>query len=161
VCIAGNVFPLVYLGKNDIMFEVIVIMKIKFRVRKIGKLKNIFEWLVFETNAVTVGDFIREVVVHNVAEYNDKRNKKTEKVLLFNNNTEDVGKITFGGIKNKRKVDERVMQKEALFQFKQKQYKIINETQHKEYTGLDEPLFLNENDCIVFIKLTLLSGRRF
>jgi intein/homing endonuclease len=71
------------------------------------------------------------------------------------------GKVGFGGVENKRKVDVRIMQDEAVFAFENGRFKIINETKRREYRDLSESLDLDENDALVFIKLTLLSGRFF
>ncbi|MDR3294140.1 MAG: hypothetical protein LBT20_08580 [Clostridiales bacterium] len=103
---------------------------------------------------------------------NNNRDKKS--LFLLSDETAEVvaesgkiyetaasGKISFGAVNNKRKVDLRVMQDEAIFQFKNARFKIINETKKHEYTYLDEPLSLSEGDGLVFIKLTLLSGRIF
>lgn len=77
-------------------------------------------------------------------------------------NLSQVGKITFGDKKyNKRKVDVRIMQDEAIFQFRNSRYKIINDTQKREYTTLDQNLEQMENVSLVLIKLAMLAGKRF
>ena len=138
-------------------------MNIRIKVKSISKLKDIFEFNRYATTAETVGEFICEMVAFNVERFNKGRNA----VELFLPSAEtieslaSVGKVSFGGKKdNKRGVDVRVMQDEAVFQFKSRRFKIINETQKREYTALDEKLSFNENDSLVFIKLAMLAGRR-
>jgi len=138
-------------------------MNIKIKVKQISKLKEFLTYQNYETNAITVEELITEMVAFNVAEYNAKRDKKV--LFLVSDETAEAmaqrGKISFGKVNNKRNVDVKIMIDEALFQFKNKRFKIINETTKHEYKDLTETLNLNEGDAIVFIKLTLLSGRIF
>lgn len=166
-------------------------MKIRIKVKSISKLKDLLTYEEYETAAETVGDLIREAILFNVSEYNKKRDRaslflvpdktaealsksgeisfgdKKNKASLFLMSDEAAealsksGKISFGDIENKRKVDTRVMQDEAVFGFQNGRFKIINETKRREYRDLSENLDLSENDALIFIKLTLLSGRRF
>lgn len=112
---------------------------------------------------MTVEELIREMVAYNVSEYNKKRDKAA--LFLISDETAEIlsvsGKISFGGIDNKRKVDIRTMQDEAMFAFNNGRFKIINESKEHEYKDSAENLNLSENDALIFIKLTLLSGRMF
>ncbi|MDR3186734.1 MAG: hypothetical protein LBU04_08100 [Christensenellaceae bacterium] len=138
-------------------------MNLRIRVKSISKLKDIFSFENFSTTANTIEELICDMVATNVTKFNSSKN--AELFLMSKesiDNLESLGKISFGGKKdNQRKVDTRIMQDEAIFQFKNKRFKIINETQKKEYTSLDECLDLVENDCLVFIKLAMLEGRWF
>ncbi|MCL2796872.1 MAG: hypothetical protein FWD58_02295 [Firmicutes bacterium] len=138
-------------------------MNIKIKVKRISKLKEFLSYDNYDTNSGTVGELIAEMVAFNVAEYNKKRDKTA--LFLVSDETAaamaDAGKISFGTVENKRKVDVKIMQDEAAFQFVNGRFKIINETKKHEYTNVDEPLNLSEGDALVFIKLTLLSGRWF
>ncbi|MCL2369613.1 MAG: hypothetical protein FWC80_00035 [Firmicutes bacterium] len=138
-------------------------MNIRIKVKQVSKLKDFLTYEKYKTQATTVEELITEMVVFNVAEYNSKRDKKA--LFLISDETAESmaerGKISFGRLSNKRKVDARVMIDEALFQFKNERFKIINETAKHEYKNLTEALNLNEGDAIVFVKLTLLSGRWF
>ena len=138
-------------------------MNIKVKVKRISKLKEFLSYDNYETNAATVGELIAEMVAFNVREFNAKRDKTA--LFLVSDETAtamaDAGKISFGAVSNPRKVDVRIMQDEAAFQFTNGRFKIVNETKKHEYASLAEPLNLSENDALVFIKLTLLAGRRF
>jgi hypothetical protein len=131
-------------------------MQIKIKIARLGKLKNAyFSYEKFNVTAENVEGLINELVAFNVSEYNAKRNDE----IIFMK--EEAGSVTFGGIKNRRKVDTKIMQDEAIFQFKNRLYKIVNETKKREYKTLDETLELTESDTLVFIKLALISGRWF
>lgn len=138
-------------------------MNIKIKVKQLSKLKDVLTYINYCTQAITVKDLITEMVAFNVREYNAKRDKKT--LFLLSDKTIEAlvatGKIDFGQALNTRKVDVTIMQEEALFQFKNDRFIILNETTKHEYKTLDEPLLLSEGDALVFIKLTLLSGRGF
>lgn len=139
-------------------------MNIRIKVKSISKLKDFLAYRQYATTAATVEELICEMVAANVESFNKSRNN-ADLFLLTDETIQDyalTGKVSLGGKKdNTRKTDVRIMQDEALFQFKNKRFKIINETQKKEYTSLDEDLRLAENDALVFIKLAMLAGRRF
>jgi hypothetical protein len=139
-------------------------MNIRIKVKSISKLKDFLTYERYATAALTVRELICEMAAFNVERFNKGRNAD-ELFLLSEEAAEDMareGKVAFGGRKdNKRKVDVRIMQDEAVFQFKNGRFKIINETKKREYTSLDEELSLNEDDGLVFIKLAMLAGRRF
>ncbi|MDR1940308.1 MAG: hypothetical protein LBQ40_05925 [Clostridiales bacterium] len=138
-------------------------MKIKIKVKSISKLKDLLTYEEYDTEAATVEDLIREAVFFNVSEYNKKRDRAAL-FLLSDEAAAELsagGKVSFGDIKNKAKVDARIMQDEAVFGFKNGRFKIINQTKKREYKALSDDLGLSENDALIFIKLTLLSGRWF
>lgn len=136
---------------------------IRVKVKQISKIKEYLSYEKYETRADTVGGLICEMISFNVSEYNAKRDKNA--LFLVSDETAaklaEGGKIVFGDKNNTRKVDTKIMQDEALFQFQNSRFKIINETKKYEYTAVDEQLNLSENDALVFLKLTLLSGRFF
>jgi hypothetical protein len=137
-------------------------MNIRIKVKNITKLKDYLQYQDYNTKALTVEDFIKEMVEFNVKEYNKKRDE-TALFLISNEKIEALsknGKIKFD-VDNKRKVSIGIMQDEALFAFTNGYFKIINETKKIEYIELSDNLNFNENDGVVFIRLVLLSGRFF
>lgn len=139
-------------------------MKIQIKVKSLAKLHDIFEYKEYETSAQTTEELITELISFNVKNFN--RDRSISDYLLLSPDEMSAlgksGKISFGGKKaNKTKVDSSVMINDAIYQYKDGLYKIINETKKREYVSLDEKLELNDNDVLVFIRLALISGRSF
>jgi hypothetical protein len=139
-------------------------MNIRIKVKSVATMKEFFSYEKFITDATNVKDLIFEVVKYNVTRFNDSRNN-SELLLVSSETIESlsrIGKVSFNGKPyNTRKVDVREMQDEAVFQFINQRFKIVNETKKKEYRNIEDSLELEENNCLVFIKLAMLVGRRF
>jgi hypothetical protein len=138
-------------------------MVIQIKVKNPTRIHGIFYETEFASNATTLEELIRELVMFNVAEYNAKRVKNA--LFLVSDETAEAlavsGKIAFGEVLNSRKVDVKTMQDEAIFAFQNGRFKVIDETTKREYFDLAETLDFHDDTVLVFLKLTLLSGRWF
>ena len=102
-----------------------------------------------------------ETIVRQEAEkYN---NRSTMDMLVpFLTETEisdqsTVGKVGFGRLYSDKKADAEKAVETALQGFEDGLFRVVvNDT---EITGIDDPLIINENDVLAFIRLTFLAGR--
>lgn len=69
----------------------------------------------------------------------------------------ETGKIGFGHVEDTRTPDEQQAIEAALLAFKDGLYRVF--LRDEELTELTAPLSLQENDTLVFIRLTMLAGR--
>jgi hypothetical protein len=137
-------------------------MKIFVAVKSLIKRKNyiINKELELSVTPRTLRELIIEIVKLNVEEFN---NKKTE-MNYINYLTEDsiklqstTGKIGFNTKYNDKIADIETSINNAIQGFEDGLYKIfINE---EEIENLDNEIYLNNGDMVVFIKLTMLAGR--
>ena len=68
-----------------------------------------------------------------------------------------VGKIGFGRLYSDKKADPEKAVETALQGFEDGLFRVVvNDT---EITDIDNPLIINENDVVAFIRLTFLAGR--
>jgi hypothetical protein len=139
-------------------------MNIYVNVKSIGKRKNTFEKVPYELpeNISNLRDLITEFVKIEVEKYNN--HPGDVQLLPFLTETEitdksEVGKIDFGNRYNDKKADFEKAVEVALQGFEDGLFKVLIEENNVE--ELRQPIVLNQNDTITFIRLTFLAGRRW
>ncbi|WP_147306779.1 hypothetical protein [Paenibacillus taihuensis] len=137
-------------------------MNIYVLVKQIGKRKPIIGEHVLQLQArpETLQQFIQQVVKINVEQYN---NRTVDELLLHALTEQDIkeqsetGKVGFGVRYNPNQQDLAKALENAELSFRDGLYKVfINET---EVESWDAQLALQENDRVLFLKLTMLAGR--
>ncbi len=137
-------------------------MQIHICVKQLGKKKKIIDHVPFTLDILptTAKELITAIVKRNVAEYNEKKVEQPLFVHLTDeqiSNQLSIGKVSFGATYNENKQDVQKAIDNALICFEDGIYKLfINET---EIDSLEHELSINENDSVMFIKLTMLAGR--
>ena len=107
---------------------------------------------------------LRELLETIVRQEAEKYNSRSTMDMLvpFLTETEisdqsTVGKVGFGRLYSDKKADTEKAVETALQGFEDGLFRVvINDT---EITGIDDPLKINENDVLAFIRLTFLAGR--
>lgn len=115
---------------------------------------------VLKSTPQSLRQLITEIIALNVEQLNEKKLEKP--FLHFLTNEEIViqsstGKVGFDTKYNENKSDEQEAVNTAIQAFRDGLFKVfLNE---KEQEALDIPLLLQDGDEVVFIRLTMLTGR--
>jgi hypothetical protein len=137
-------------------------VKIYVTVKSLAKKKNYItkdEVNIQETPA-TLRKLIAAIVIENVQEFN---NQKTEMPIISYLSKSDIelkglsGKIGFNSKYNKNVQDADEASDVAITAFQDGLYKVFIE--ENEISDLDEPLVINDEAEVAFIKFTMLAGR--
>ena len=137
-------------------------MNIYIKLKSAGKRRPILENTPynFPEGVNTLRQLIEMVVRQETEKYNSRG---TENMLIpflteseiFEQST--VGKVGFGRLYSDKKADPEKAVETALQGFEDGLFRVvINDV---EITEINNPLVINENDVITFIRLTFLAGR--
>ncbi|ERI07579.1 hypothetical protein [Aneurinibacillus aneurinilyticus] len=137
-------------------------MKVYATVKQLGKRKNHIGEKEIELagSPETLRQLIMEVVTASVKEFNHSLDKHAIFMYLTEEELENraaLGKVGFKEKHNTTKEDEQKAAERALLAFEDGLYKVLINKQ--EIESLDAKLTVQEDDRLVFIKLTMLSGR--
>ncbi len=138
------------------------IMKLSVNVKQANKRKNQIEneEIILNSMPLTLRELIREIVINNVIQFNEKNNENTILHYLTNETLQEqivLGKVSFNERYNH---DNQLLNKaieNALTSYEDGIYRVfINDTETSE---LDNTIDLKEGDVLTFIRLTMLAGR--
>ena len=137
-------------------------MRLYVNVKQAGSRKNYItkEEIILKSVPLMLRELIKEVVTKNVNEFNENLKKERLVDYLTNNDIETKaksGKVSFGSIYNdtKQNLDKAI--ETAYLAYEDGIYKVF--IGDNEAGTLDEPLELEEDEILTFIKFTMLSGR--
>lgn len=137
-------------------------MKILIMVKQIGKRKPIISGMEVElpSEPSTLKELITQIVTLNVERYNQGDPERHLLTALTDEeiaDQADTGKVGFGARYNSNSQDVGEAIGNACLAFADGLYKaFINEV---EIERLEERITLQENDRILFVRLTMLAGR--
>ncbi|OIJ20162.1 hypothetical protein BKP45_10295 [Anaerobacillus alkalidiazotrophicus] len=137
-------------------------MKIYVTMKSVSRRKDYLnrKEFVLKSTPQSLRQLITEIIALNVEQLNEKKLEKP--FLHFLTNEEIViqsstGKVGFDTKYNENKSDEQEAVNTAIQAFRDGLFKVfLNE---KEQEALDIPLLLQDGDEVVFIRLTMLTGR--
>jgi len=137
-------------------------MRIAVTVKSVGRRKPVLAKQAIELPETT--NTLRQLIEHTVAwqiqKYQDRQEGNNGLAYLLPESIEDqayTGKVGFGAIYRDGVPDVTEAASVALTAYKDGLYRVfLNE---QELEQLDELLTLEENDDLVFIRLTMLAGR--
>ncbi|MFN7253405.1 MAG: hypothetical protein ACK4M9_21930 [Anaerobacillus sp.] len=116
--------------------------------------------LVLVTKPQSMRQLITEIITVNVQQFNEKAVEMpltdflTDSEIVLQSTT---GKVGFGTTYIDNKSDEQAAIDTAIQAFDDGLFKVfVNEI---EQEGLDRPLLIEDGSAVVFIRLTMLSGR--
>lgn len=136
-------------------------MKVYVSVKQAGKRKEyIKKELILENTPLNLRGLITEVVRINVTAYNNKTADPLIIKYLSPAEMEDqaeTGKVGFGQRRSQEQADVYRAIETALLAFEDGIYRVF--IGEDEITTMDEPLEINENDLLTFIRFTMLAGR--
>ncbi|MMZ58395.1 hypothetical protein [Aneurinibacillus migulanus] len=131
-------------------------------VKQLGKRKSYIgeKEIELASSPETLRQLITEIVIASVKEFNDSLGEHAIFMYLTEEELESkaaLGKVGFAEKHNATKEDEQKAVERALLAFEDGLYKVLINKQ--EIESLDTKLTVQENDRLVFIKLTMLAGR--
>lgn len=137
-------------------------MKLYVNVKQAGSRKNYItrEEIILEGEPLTLRQLIEAIVMKNVKEFNENREKLQLVDYLTSEDIDkklSVGKVSFGEIHNQTKAKLNKALESAYLAYEDGIYRVF--IGEKEAGRLDESLKLEEEDVLTFIKLTMLAGR--
>ncbi len=138
-------------------------MKVYIRVKSVGKRRDVLEKLPAEIpeDIDTAEKLITHLVIENVRAYNSKKIDAPFFKYLSNREIDDAafsGKIGFGDRKNENFQDEAQAVANALQCFEDGIYRILlNDSEIKP----DDRFVIRADDCLTFVRLVMLAGRRW
>lgn len=137
-------------------------MKIHVTIKSLGKKNNYLTKKELELSSVpkTLRDLLSQIIKINVQAYIDRQEGVDIVKYLTKEEIElqhATGKIANHANYNTKKINPEDAIKAGSIAFEEGLYKVfIRETEVEE---LDNPIEINDGDGVVFIKLTMLSGR--
>ena len=137
-------------------------MNIYIKLKSVGKRRPILENSPYNLpeGISTLRQLIETVVRQEVEKYNSRG---TENMLVpFLTDTEiseksTVGKVGFGRLYSDKKANPEKAIETALQGFEDGLFRVV--INDFEITDIDDPIRINENDILTFIRLTFLAGR--
>lgn len=137
----------------------IITVKVKQAGRKHALLEN--KTIAIEDIGATplLADLLNAVVRQQVEEFNAKPHEKNLLPFLSKDEISDsakTGKVGFGSVYNENKADVFKAQETALQAFEDGMFAVF--AGEKEIQKLDEPVALNDETVVTFIRLTFLAG---
>ncbi|WP_409854906.1 hypothetical protein [Anaerobacillus sp.] len=137
-------------------------MKIYVTLKSASRKKDFLtkKELVLVTKPQSMRQLITEIITVNVQQFNEKAVEMpltdflTDSEIVLQSTT---GKVGFGTTYIDNKSDEQAAIDTAIQAFDDGLFKVfVNEI---EQEGLDRPLLIEDGSAVVFIRLTMLSGR--
>ncbi|MFX4262791.1 hypothetical protein ACOBQJ_11365 [Pelotomaculum propionicicum] len=137
-------------------------MKVYVSVKQAGKRKEYItkKELILENAPLNLRGLITEVVRINVTAYNNKTAGPLIIKYLSPAEIEDqaeTGKVGFGERRSHEQADVYRAIETAVLAFEDGIYRVF--IGENEISSLDEPLEINENGLLTFIRFTMLAGR--
>jgi len=137
-------------------------MQLIVNVKQLGKCKNAVEGIPVNLNQApeTLAQLITEIVICQVHAYNERLKENDVLRYLTVDNIKEKsqeGKIGFGINYNRMRADTRESVLNALQSFNDGIFRVF--VGEEELTSLGQPVYLNENDKLTFVRLTMLAGR--
>jgi hypothetical protein len=141
-----------------------MLMNIYITLKSLGKRKNFLTkkpyWIQIKPR--TLRELITEVVTQNVKQFNKKATNPESQLVNYLSDTDieqqaQAGKVGFQSIYNESQADLTKAIGAAILAFEDGLYRVfIND---EEATQLDTPLEVIEDAEVIFIRLTMLTGR--
>ncbi|ASA25895.1 hypothetical protein [Paenibacillus donghaensis] len=136
-------------------------MKLYVTVKSLGKRKPALarRELVLPEPPKSLEALLTSIVSVQVQEFKDRQGQGEVIPFLTGNEIQaqgEIGKVGFGSLYNDAVPDEEKAIAAALLAFKDGLYRVF--LQDEEYTGLDDPLQLEEGAELVLIRFTMLAG---
>lgn len=137
-------------------------MNVWITVKSLGKRKPALAKQAAELPETT--DTLRQLIKNMVAQQlkalQDKNNKAEWLAYLMPEDIQEqgeAGKVGFGAIYNEGVPDIECAMDTAITAYEDGLFKVF--LNDEELQGLDEPLIIQEDDNVVFIRFTMLAGR--
>lgn len=139
-------------------------MKVKITVKQMGKKRNKIDEADFalRRQPQNVKELIEESVHTCVSLYNQRWDKKDAAMLLSDSEIEDmseIGKIAFGINYGSKKAEEDLAVQTAIQAYEDGLVRIF--LNQEELGDIGQEITVSEGDCLLFIKMTMLSGAMF
>ncbi len=137
-------------------------MRIRVMVKQIGKRKPVIgeQVLQLQQSATTLQQLIEQIVTINVEHYNNRTVEKLFVTVLSEQEIKDKadrGKVGFDVRYNPNRQDLNKALENAKLSFQDGLYKVfINDVEIEHW---QQEIGLQEDDRILFLKLTMLAGR--
>ena len=138
-------------------------MKIKISVKQLGKKRPIITQKIIEIESLpsspNLVHLIQAVVKQQVSTFNQKLEDKSLVPFLLKAAIEEktkTGKVGFGSIYNDKKADEQAAIDNALLAFQDGIYCVFIDDNQIEQ--LNQPILLQPNSILTFVRLTFLAG---
>ena len=137
-------------------------MNVYIKLKSVGKRRPVLDKTPYALpdGISSLRELIEAVVRQEVDAYNDRGVENMLAAFLTEAEIEDqstVGKVGFGRLYSDKKADPGKAIETAIQGFEDGLFRVVVE--EKEAVELDEPLDINENDTLTFIRLTFLAGR--
>ena len=139
-------------------------MKVKITVKQMGKKRNKIDEADFalRRQPQSVKELIEESVHTCVSLYNQRWDKKDAAMPLSDSEIEDmseIGKIAFGINYGSKKAEEDLAVQTAIQAYEDGLVRIF--LNQEELGDIGQEITVSEGDCLLFIKMTMLSGAMF
>ncbi|WP_059170240.1 hypothetical protein [Bacillus sp. FJAT-27445] len=139
-------------------------MNIYISMKSLAKRKNFITKQPYELQKKpnTLRDFITQVVTQNAEQFNNKVGNPEMPLINFLSNPDiehqaQAGKVGFQALYNEKQADLTRAIETSIQAFEDGLYRVF--ISDEEVEELDTPLEVTENAEVVFIRLTLLTGR--
>ena len=137
-------------------------MNVYIKLKSVGKRRPVLDKTPYTLpdGIISLRELIEAVVRQEVDAYNERGVENMLAPFLTEAEIEDqstVGKIGFGRLYSDKKADPEKAVETAIQGFEDGLFRVV--VGEKEAPELDEPLDINENDTLTFIRLTFLAGR--
>ncbi|OIK11919.1 hypothetical protein BIV60_17190 [Bacillus sp. MUM 116] len=139
-------------------------MNIYISLKSLAKRKNFITKQPYELQKKpnTLSELITQVVTQNVEQFNNKASNPETPLINFLSNLDieqqtQAGKVGFQTLYNDKQADLPRAIETAIQAFKDGLYRVFLNDQEAEQ--LDTPLEVTEDAEVVFIRLTMLTGR--
>ncbi|MED3561752.1 hypothetical protein [Bacillus xiapuensis] len=139
-------------------------MNIYISLKSLAKRKNFITKKPYELQKKpnTLRELITQVVTQNVEQFNNKTSNPETPLINFLSNLDieqqaQAGKVGFQTLYNDKKADLARAIETAIQAFEDGLYRVFINDQEAEQ--LDTPLVVTEEADVVFIRLTMLTGR--
>lgn len=139
-------------------------MKVKITVKQMGKKRNKIDEADFtlRRQPQSVKELIEESVHTCVSLYNQRWDKKDAAMPLSDSEIEDmseIGKIAFGINYGNKEAEEDLAVQTAIQAYEDGLVRIF--LNQEELGDIGQEITVSEGDCLLFIKMTMLSGAMF
>ncbi len=136
-------------------------MKLFVKVKALGKRRPVLEMqeIFVEEGIKNSNDLISDIVRKNVKIFNEKKTDKPIFSFLTDEKISDAafsGKVGFGDKKNENLQNENSAVENALQCYEDGIFKLLINDNEIEFNS---EIVLNEEDILIFIRLTMLAGR--
>ncbi|WP_096155403.1 hypothetical protein [Bacillus sp. FJAT-45066] len=139
-------------------------MNIYLTLKSLAKRKKFITKQPYQLQAkpTSLRELITEVVTQNVKQFNEKASNPELRIVNYLSSTDieqqvQVGKVGFQTIYNESLADLNKAIETSILAFEDGLYRVI--INDKEAEQLDTPLVVPEDSEVVFIRLTMLTGR--